>query len=131
MRAPLNAAMLFPGVADVFAPERTEDLVRFLWPRQVEYRQHLIGPTFLPVYLLVLKVALAIAFLVTAGFAVLGPTGDAEIRPRLVEVLAFFIRRSLIVFGWITLAFTALDLWRARPSFSPPPNSRGRDDAPM
>src|SRR5262245_20259281 len=106
--------MLFPGVADVFAPERTEDLVRFLWPRQVEYRQHLIGPTFLPVYLLVLKVALAIAVLVTAGFAVLGPTGDAEIRPRLIEVLAFFIRRSLIIFGWITLAFAALDLWQTR-----------------
>src|SRR5262245_41257047 len=106
--------MLFPGVADVFAPERTEDLVRFLWPRQVEYRQHLIGPTFLPVYLLVLKVALAIAFVVAAGFAVLGPTGDAEIRSRLVEVLAFFIRRSLVVFGWITLAFAALDLWQTR-----------------
>src|SRR5215510_9262192 len=49
--------------------ERTKDLVRFLWPRQVEYR-HLIGPTFFPVYVLVLKVAVAIAFVVTAGFAV-------------------------------------------------------------
>ena len=86
--------------------------MRFLWPR-VPYR-HLIGPTFFPVYLLVLKVALAVTLVVTAGFAVLGPTGDAESRPRLVEVLIFFIRRGLIAFGSTTLAFAALDLWQAR-----------------
>jgi serine phosphatase RsbU (regulator of sigma subunit) len=85
--------------------------VRFLWLRQ---RHHLIGPTFFPIYLLVLKVALAIALVVTAGFAVLGPTGDAEFRPGPVEVLTFFIRRSLIVFAWTTLVFAALDLWQAR-----------------
>ena len=86
--------------------------MRFLWPR-VPYR-HLIGPTFFPVYLLVLKVALAITLVVTAGFAVLGPTGDAESRPRLVEVLTFLIRRGLIAFGSTTLAFAALDLWQSR-----------------
>ena len=75
--------------------------MRFLWPR-VPYR-HLIGATFFPVYLLVLKVALAVTLLVTVGFAVLGPTGDAESRPRLVEVLTFLIRRGLIAFGSTTL----------------------------
>jgi serine phosphatase RsbU (regulator of sigma subunit) len=86
--------------------------VRFLWAR-VPYR-HLIGPTFFPVYLLVLKVALAVTLVVTAGFAVLGPTGDAESRPGLVEVLTFLIRRGLIAFGSTTLAFAALDLWQSR-----------------
>ena len=86
--------------------------MRLPWPR-VPYR-HLIGPTFLPVYALVLKVALAITVVVTAGYAVLGPTGDAVSRPQLVEVLTFFIRRGLIVFGSTTLAFAALDLWQAR-----------------
>lgn len=86
--------------------------MRLPWPR-VPYR-HLIGPTFLPVYALVLKVALAITVVVTAGYAVLGPTGDAESRPQLVEVLTFFIRRGLIVFGSTTLAFAALDLWQSR-----------------
>jgi serine phosphatase RsbU (regulator of sigma subunit) len=51
---------------------------------------------------------------VTAGFAVLGPTGDAGFRPGLVEVLMFFIRRSLILFAVTTLVFAALDLWQAR-----------------
>jgi len=77
--------------------------VRFLAAR-APYR-HLIGPTFFPVYLLVLKVALAVTLVVTAGFAVLGPTGDAESRPRLAEVLTFLIRRGLIAFGSTTLAF--------------------------
>ena len=52
--------------------------------------------------------------LVTAGFAVLGPTGDAESRPRLVEALTLLIRRGLIAFGSTTLAFAALDLWQSR-----------------
>jgi len=52
--------------------------VRFLWPR-VAYRP-LIGPTFFPVYVLVLKLALGLTVLVTAGFAILGPTGDAKSR---------------------------------------------------
>lgn len=86
--------------------------MRFLWPRVPS--RHLIGPTFFPVYLLVLKVALAVTVVVTAGFAVLGPTGDAESRPRLVEVLTFLISRGLIAFGSITLAFAALDLWESR-----------------
>ena len=86
--------------------------MRFPWPR-VPYR-HLIGPTFFPVYLLVLKLALAVTVVVTAGFAVLGPTGDAESRPRLVEVLSFLIRRGLVAFGSTTLAFAALDLWQSR-----------------
>ncbi len=86
--------------------------MRFLWPR-VPYR-HLIGPTFFPVYLLVLKLALAVTLVVTAGFAVLGPTGDAESRPRLLEILTFLIRRGLIAFGSTTLAFAALDLWQSR-----------------
>jgi serine phosphatase RsbU (regulator of sigma subunit) len=86
--------------------------VRFLWPRVPS--RYLIGPTFFPVYILVLKVALAVTVVVTAGFAVLGPAGDAESRPRLVEVLTFLIRRGLIAFGSTTLAFAALDLWESR-----------------
>ena len=76
--------------------------MKFLWPR-VPHR-HLIGPTFFPVYLLVLKVALVVTLVVTAGFAVLGPTGDAESRPRFVEVLIFLVRRGLVAFGATTLA---------------------------
>jgi serine phosphatase RsbU (regulator of sigma subunit) len=83
-----------------------------LWPR-VRYR-HLIGPTFFPVYLLVLKLALAVTVVVTAAFAILGPTGDGESRPGLVEVLTFLVRRGLIAFGFTTLIFAALDLWQSR-----------------
>ena len=97
---------------DDYEPAQRVSAVRFLWPR-VPHR-HLIGPTFFPVYLLVLKVALAVTLVLTAGFAVLGPTGDAESRPRLVEVLIFLIRRGLIAFGSTTLAFAALDLWQSR-----------------
>jgi len=86
--------------------------VRFLWPR-VAYRP-LIGPTFFPVYVLVLKLALGLTVLVTAGFAILGPTGDAESRPRLLGVLTFLIQRGLVAFGSTTLAFAALDLWHSR-----------------
>ena len=68
-------------------PAQTVATVRLRWPR-IPYR-HLIGPTFFPVYLLVLKLALGVTVVVTAGYAVLGPTGDAEFRPRLVEVAAF------------------------------------------
>ena len=86
--------------------------MRFLWPR-VAYRP-LIGPTFFPVYVLVLKLALGLTVLVTAGFAILGPTGDAESRPRLLGVLTFLIQRGLVAFGSTTLAFAALDLWHSR-----------------
>ena len=86
--------------------------MRLLWSR-VPHRP-LISPTFFPVYLLVLKLALAITLVVTAGFAVLGPTGDAESRPQLVEVLTFLIRRGLIAFGLTTLAFAGLDFWQSR-----------------
>ena len=62
---------------------------------------------------LVLKVALVVTLVVTAGFAGLGSTGDAESRPRLVEVL-IFSSGGFIAFGSTTLAFAALDLWRSR-----------------
>src|SRR5262245_35245686 len=58
--------------------------------------------------------ALAIALVITVGFVALGPTGDTEFRPGLVEVATFFVRRSLILFGLTTLAVAALDLWQSR-----------------
>src|SRR5262245_34840104 len=86
--------------------------VKLPWPR-VPYR-HLIGPALFPVYVLAMKVALAITLVVTVGFVALGPTGDAEFRPQVVEVVVFFVRRSLILFGLTTLAFATLDFWQSR-----------------
>jgi len=52
----------------------------------------------------------AVTVVVTAGFAILGATTDAESHPRLVEVLTFLIRRGLIAFGSTTLALRSRPL---------------------
>ena len=71
-------------------------------------RQHLIGPTFFPLYLFVLKMGLGVALLVSAmvAFVTAAIAGDPR---RVLEGLLAFPARGLMVFAWTTLGFAALD----------------------
>jgi hypothetical protein len=77
-------------------------------------RQHLIGPVFFPVYLFALKLGLAIALLVTAVIAAVTGTLEGDLPGHAGKAMLAFPGRALMVFGWTTLGFAALDMAQAR-----------------
>jgi hypothetical protein len=73
-------------------------------------RQHLIGPTLLPIYLKVLKVALGIGLLVfvVAGIAT---AASGQTFSSSLGVLFRYFNVALIIFANITIIFVLLDLF--------------------
>jgi hypothetical protein len=80
-------------------------------------RQQLIGPVFFPIYILVLQAGLAIALLVTLVegtiTAVLQNRAFDHVIQHIVATLLRYPGRALMVFGWTTLCFAALDVAQA------------------
>jgi hypothetical protein len=77
-------------------------------------RQQLIGPTFFPLYLFVLKMGLGVALLVSTVLAVITAALHGDPFRRLLEAMLGFPGRGLMVFAWTTLGFAALDFAQAR-----------------
>lgn len=103
-----------------------EDLLRKMGPPVVvasryQPQQYLIGPTFFPLYIYVLRVALLWAFIITVivSTVVLPFTADG---PQSVVDSLFRIPAILIqVAGWVTLVFVAIEFASTRyPEICPP-----------
>jgi len=77
-------------------------------------RQHLIGPTVFPFYTFALKVGLGICLLVTVLLAVVAAVLSGDPVRRLLEALLGYPGRAVVVFGWTTLGFAAIDYTQAR-----------------
>ena len=77
-------------------------------------RQHLIGPTFFPLYVFALKMGLGVALLVTTVLAVVTAALHGEPVRRMVEAMLAFPGRGLMVFAWTTVGFAVLDFATAR-----------------
>jgi hypothetical protein len=77
-------------------------------------RQQLIGPVFFPVYLFALKIGTGVALLVTAVVAAVTGTLAGDLPGHAGNALLAFPGRALMVFGWTTLGFAALDMAQAR-----------------
>lgn len=77
-------------------------------------RQQLIGPVFFPIYVFALQAGLAVALLVTLVegtiTAVLHNRAFDHIVEHIVATLLRYPGRALMVFGWTTLCFAALDV---------------------
>ncbi|MGZ4733605.1 MAG: HAAS signaling domain-containing protein [Terriglobales bacterium] len=76
-------------------------------------QQQMIGATMFPIYWKVLKASLALAFLVLAAASI----ATAAAGKTLMESLGVLFRYpsvALMVFAWITLAFSALEFFGAR-----------------
>jgi hypothetical protein len=80
-------------------------------------RQQLIGPVFFPIYILALQAGLLIALLVTLVegtlTAVLQSRAFDHVVQHIVATLMRYPGRALMVFGWTTLCFAALDMAQA------------------
>ena len=72
-------------------------------------RQHLIGPTFFPLYVFALKMGLGVALLVTAVLAVIAAALHGDPLRRLLEAMLAYPGRGLMVFAWTTVGFALLD----------------------
>jgi hypothetical protein len=72
-------------------------------------RQHLIGPTFFPLYVLALKMGLGVALLVTTVLAVVTAALHGDPFRRLLEAMLAYPGRGLMVFAWTTVGFAVLD----------------------
>ena len=72
-------------------------------------RQHLIGPTFFPLYLFALKMGLGVALLVTAVVAVVAAALHGDPFRRFLEAMLAYPGRGLMVFAWTTVGFALLD----------------------
>jgi hypothetical protein len=77
-------------------------------------RQQLIGPVFFPVYLFALKIGLGVALLVTAVMAAVTGALAGDLPGHAGKAMLAFPGRALMVFGWTTLGFAALDMAQAR-----------------
>ena len=73
-------------------------------------RQQLIGPVFFPVYLFALKIGIGVALLVTAVVASVTGTLAGDLPGHAGKALLAFPGRALVVLGWTTLGFAALDM---------------------
>ncbi len=82
-------------------------------------RQQLIGPVFFPIYVIALKIGLGVAAVVTVALSVIGAAWNGASAPHLLDGLLAFPERALIVFGWTTLAFAALDMMGTRGQIKP------------
>ena len=76
-------------------------------------RTHLIGPTFFPLYIFVLKMGLGVALLVSIVLAVITSALHGDPIRRVLEAMLAFPGRGLMVFAWTTLGFAALDFAQA------------------
>lgn len=72
-------------------------------------RQQLIGPVFFPIYILALKIGLAVALLVTVVLAVIGAALRGGSVAHLIDGLLTYPNRALIVFAWTTIGFAIVD----------------------
>jgi hypothetical protein len=72
-------------------------------------RQHLIGPTFFPLYVFDLKMVLGVALLVTTVLAVVTAALHGDPFRRLLEAMLAYPGRGLMVFAWTTVGFALLD----------------------
>ena len=72
-------------------------------------RQHLIGPTFFPLYVFALKLGLGVALLVTTVLAMVTAALHGDPVRRMVEAMLAFPGRGLMVFAWTTVGFAILD----------------------
>ena len=72
-------------------------------------RQHLIGPTFFPLYVFALKMGLGVALLVTTVLAVVTAALHGDPFRRLLEAMLAYPGRGLMVFAWTTVGFAVLD----------------------
>jgi hypothetical protein len=77
-------------------------------------RQQLIGPVFFSLYLFTLKIGLAVALIVTVVLAVMTAVLQGDPVSHFVKMLLSFPGRALMVFGWTTLGFAALDIAQSR-----------------
>jgi len=77
-------------------------------------RQHLIGPTFFPLYVVALKMGLGVALLVTTMLAVVAAALHGDPFRRVLEAMLAFPARGLMVFAWTTLGFAGLDFAQAQ-----------------
>lgn len=82
-------------------------------------RQQLIGPVFFPIYVLALKLGLAVALVVTIALAVIAAALRGVSVPVFLDGLMAYPNRALIVFAWTTLAFAALDAFGAQSRIKP------------
>jgi len=96
---------------------------------------HLIGPVLLPIYVLALKMGLAVALVATVVGAAIGSLLYGNVVWRVVDAMLTFPNRALMVFAWTTVGFAGLDfaLKRVRsvpqwdPRALPKLMRRGRD----
>jgi hypothetical protein len=72
-------------------------------------RQQLIGPLFFPIYLFSLKLGLLVSLLITAILAVIDGVLQNDPVHSAVGGLLAYPGRAMMVFGWTTLGFAALD----------------------
>lgn len=72
-------------------------------------RQQLIGPVFFPIYVLALKIGLAVALIVTVVSAVIGAALRGGSIPHMIDGLLTYPNRALIVFAWTTIGFAIVD----------------------
>jgi hypothetical protein len=80
------------------------------------YRSHqrLIGPLFFPLYLLVLKVGLGVAGIVTVVLTAISAAMSSDVPRQVVQGLLAYPGRALMVFAWTTLGFAVLDYAQSR-----------------
>ena len=72
-------------------------------------RQHLIGPTFFPLYVFALKMGLGVSLLVTIMLAAVTAALHGDPFRRLLEATLAYPSRALMVFAWTTVGFALLD----------------------
>lgn len=77
-------------------------------------RQHLIGSTFFPIYLFILKIGLAAALLVSVIVAVVTAALYGDPIRHALEAFLRFPGQALMVFAWTTLAIAGLDFAQSR-----------------
>jgi hypothetical protein len=98
--------------------EQADILRRHGHPMMVagKYRshKHLIGPVFMPIYLLSLKVGLGVALIITVIVAAVSAAVHDDAVRRFIEVLLTYPGRALMVFAWTTLGFAAFDYAQAK-----------------
>lgn len=84
------------------------------------YRPHqrLIGPVFFPLYVLVLKMGLAICLLVTVVLAAIAAVMDGDAAGQFGQAMLAYPGRALMVFAWTTVSFAVLDYALARMNLS-------------
>ena len=77
-------------------------------------RQRLIGPALFPLYVVALKVGLAITLLARVATAAIAVLIEGDAASRAIDALIAIPRHGLMVFAWTTLAFAVVDMVQPR-----------------